>query len=284
MKPSKPRPKGANMKFEEFKELFQQNIRDQNQQTRWRLLDYLKNEKKSTSNEEIIIARQWAFQHTRAHAEKGGAYAQTWVAKLFDEGWGVSKDEKQAFLWAEKSALQKCRWGQNTLGTHYATGQGVAKNSSQAVYWYKKAAEQGHAYAQSNLGSRYALGMGVPKDFNQAVYWLGKAAMQGIASAQSKLGLCYQNGRGVSIDISQAIYWYIRAEKGGNTNATDNLQSLAGQGHAGEIQHQRLQLDIFQALIIFFKALCAPFPSMMTDKFSKNSSARSRIFIISLRK
>ena len=43
-------------------------------------------------------------------------------------------------------------------------------------------------------------------------------------------------------------------------------------------------LDIFQALIIFFKALCGFLPSSNSSKFLKNSSARSRIFIINRRK
>ena len=50
----------------------------------------------------------------------------------------------------------------------YQNGTGVEKNEENAVVWYKKAAEQGYAEAQKKLGDCYNYGTGVAKDLEQA--------------------------------------------------------------------------------------------------------------------
>ena len=66
---------------------------------------------------------------------------------------------------------------QTNLGLMYQNGWGVPQDDKEAVYWYKLAAEQKHAKAQYNLGVMYALGEGVIKDYVYAHMWGNIASM-----------------------------------------------------------------------------------------------------------
>src|SRR5579864_6884354 len=88
------------------------------------------------------------------------------------------------------------------LARAYQDGNGVPRNDERAVKWYRKAADQGNAIAQNNLGVMYRNGNGVEKSKEQAVNWYRKAARQQYGSAMFNLGAAYYNGDGVSIDDS----------------------------------------------------------------------------------
>jgi TPR repeat protein len=53
---------------------------------------------------------------------------------------------------------------QLVLAKAYDLGEGVPKDEEKAVQWWEKAAEQGDVTAEGNLGTAYGLGMGVPRD------------------------------------------------------------------------------------------------------------------------
>jgi hypothetical protein len=53
----------------------------------------------------------------------------------------------------------------------YQNGQGVTQDDKTAVKWYTLAAEQGFADAQFNLGVMYVQGTGVPQDNVYAYMW-----------------------------------------------------------------------------------------------------------------
>ena len=77
------------------------------------------------------IPRKWF----RRAAEQGNEDAQEFLGSLYDEGWGIPEDDKEA------------------------------------VKWYRRAAEQGRKSAQVFLGLKYAYGNGVPEDYVQAYMW-----------------------------------------------------------------------------------------------------------------
>ena len=79
---------------------------------------------------------------------------------------------------------------QNNLGLMYQNGWGVPQDYKEAVYWYRLAVEQGYAIAQYNLGLMYEKGKGVPQDDKEAVRLYRLAAEQGYADAQGNLGVC----------------------------------------------------------------------------------------------
>jgi len=62
---------------------------------------------------------------------------------------------QQQVKWFRKAAEQGYADAQYNLGHMYENGWGVDRNNSTVVEWYRKGAEQGDAYAQFYLGHTY---------------------------------------------------------------------------------------------------------------------------------
>ncbi len=112
--------------------------------------------------------------------------------------------------------------GQPNLGLIFDNGHGVTLDNKEAVNLFKMSAEQGQANAQSNLGLMYYNGQGVNQDFKEAVKWYRMSAEQGHANAQNKLGKMYAKGKGVTQDYVQALMWFYLATVKGNKDAARN--------------------------------------------------------------
>jgi uncharacterized protein len=152
----------------------------------------------------------------KTKAEDGDVQAQLALAKAYDLGEGVPKDEEKAVQWWEKAAEHGNVSAQVSLGGVYSLGAGVPKNYAAAVRWWKKAAEQGDVTAEGNLGTAYGLGMGVPKDEVESVRWHTKAAEDGNAASQLSLGMFYLQGHGVPKDEAEGVKWLRKSADQGN--------------------------------------------------------------------
>jgi tellurite resistance protein len=162
-------------------------------------------------------------------AELGVREAQWLLARCFEEGFGVERNEVHAISWHIKAAEQGYPVAQNHLGSCYQNGNGVPKDQAEAVEWYLKAAEQGCAIAQSNLGWCYDTGSGVDIDETEAVKWHRKAAEQGDDTGQFNLGVHYERGSGVTEDKTEAMKWYRQAAHQGYEKAQEALKKLADE-------------------------------------------------------
>jgi len=133
---------------------------------------------------------------------------------------------------------------QLALAKAYQDGAGVPRNDALAAQWYRKSADQGNAVAQNSLGTMYRIGAGVEKNKDQAVAWYKKAANQGNANAMFNLGTSYYNGDGVPDNIFTAYDWFLLAEDAGSPNAIEAVQRTTSElsGHP----KQRAYLEIAQ--------------------------------------
>jgi TPR repeat protein len=152
----------------------------------------------------------------KSKAEDGDVQAQLALARAYDLGEGLPKDEEKAVQWWEKAAEHGNVSAQVSLGGVYSLGAGVPKNYAAAVRWWKKAAEQGDVTAEGNLGTAYGLGMGVPTDEVESVRWHTKAAENGNAASQFSLGLFYLQGAGVPKDEAEGVKWLRKSADQGN--------------------------------------------------------------------
>ena len=82
---------------------------------------------------------QEAFEWYQKAAQQGHPTAQFRVARAYQSGAGVAKDEKKAFEWYQKAAEQNVVPAQIYMGLFYATGTFVTKDPDKAREWYKKA-------------------------------------------------------------------------------------------------------------------------------------------------
>ena len=164
-------------------------------------------------------------------ANQGHADAQNYMGYMYDEGFGVTEDDAKAVEWYQKAANQGHASAQNNLGGMYENGRGVTKDYAKAVEWYRKAANQGDEFAQYNLGKMYDIGYGVPKDYAMAVEWYQKAANQGIEFAQNRLGYMYEKGYGVPKDYAKAVEWYQKAADNDLPTAQNSLGYMYENGY-----------------------------------------------------
>ena len=95
-------------------------------------------------------------------------------------GGPCEKNREREFRLAERGVA----WAQFRVGVKYEDGKGVSKDYRQAFMWYRRAAEQGYEGAQFNLGVMYETGRGVPKDLVQAYAWYDLAQAQEVENAK----------------------------------------------------------------------------------------------------
>ena len=130
---------------------------------------------------------------------------------------------------------------QTNLGLMYQNGWGVPQDDKEAVYWYKLAAEQGDAKAQYNLGVMYDVGDGVPQDYKEAARLWILAAEQGHANAQYNLGQMYDVGEGVPLDKVYAYMWFNIVAANGDKDAEEERKKLNKTLSQSQVQEaQRL--------------------------------------------
>ena len=148
------------------------------------------------------------------------------LARMYEKGIGIERDEKKANRLYLDSALQGDEDAMFILGCKY--DQGDDKDETKAVEWYMKAAQHGDSYSQFNLGCMYASGRGVDKNDTKAVKWFEKAALQDDERAQRALGVMYGSGRGVQQDTDKAVEWL---KKSAEQNYKESFNELAWYLH-----------------------------------------------------
>ncbi|MCP3447421.1 tetratricopeptide repeat protein [Bradyrhizobium sp. CCGUVB14] len=146
-------------------------------------------------------------------AQEGNAEAQRFVGILYDNGYAVPQDGRQAVEWFRKAAAQSDAQAEYRLGTKFVSGHnGLPQDIAQGLSLMEKAGEHGYAYSYYWIGNYYERGApGLPADQAQAVKWWRKAADMGDSLAQTSLGFAYQQGRGVNQNVIEAISWYRKA-------------------------------------------------------------------------
>ena len=87
----------------------------------------------------------------------------------------LNKDYANAEKFFRKAAQQGDPEAQFCLGDMYNNGYGVAKDELKAVALFRKSAEQRFAPSQINLGIMYSQGTGVEQDLIEAFMWLSIA-------------------------------------------------------------------------------------------------------------
>ena len=149
-----------------------------------------------------------AYKEFRSAAEKGHADSQFNLGLIYEQGIGVSKDEKEAIVWYRKSAEQENVFAQYNLAVLYENGRGTEVDFAQANEWYRKASAQGDPLAIGNLGMLYLRGQGVKENKVAGVaLLLLSAAMDSSPENNAKQNI--SSTRGLTPDIiteAQTLY------------------------------------------------------------------------------
>jgi TPR repeat protein len=176
-------------------------LKDYNKELKWyKSLEY--NERINKYNLAKNNAKQ-TLQDLKGAAEKGVVEAQFILATMYANGWGVSKDNKEAFRWFYQVAKEK-----GTASGTIEVDKFERKNIPQELKFLINDAESGIATSQLKLGMAYAHGQILLQNNEQAVKWYRLAAEQGNSDAQYALGMMYVKGLGVLASEQEAMKWF----------------------------------------------------------------------------
>ena len=120
-------------------------------------------------------------------AKNGDAEAQFNIGEMYEIGFGVKQDKKQARYWILRSANQKYKAAGFKLLYWDIERDGLSGKDVDKVKELNVMAKQGNAQAQYYLGKMYAHGIGINKNSDVAIDWLNKAALAGVLEADVEL-------------------------------------------------------------------------------------------------
>ena len=120
-------------------------------------------------------------------AKLGDAEAQFNVGEMYEIGFNVKQDKKEARYWISRSANQKHETAGFKLLYWDLERDGLKGKNKTKVKELNKLAKQGNAQAQYYLGKMYAHGVGINKNSDVAIDWLNKAALVGVLEAELEL-------------------------------------------------------------------------------------------------
>ena len=154
----------------------------------------------------VLVAEENNDYKSKEEAEY---YRKLNLAKAYERGTILKKDEVKAFLYyfkaatnwnysepealeyLEKKAKEGNPYAEWHYGNYYSDPEIRAYDSEKAFYWFSKAAEKNILVPLSNVAHMYIYGHGVKKDVKKGIELMLKAAELGTKSAQEYLARLY---------------------------------------------------------------------------------------------
>ncbi len=170
---------------------------------------------------------QKAFEEFTYLADEGNPTATFYLAKMYDEGLGIDKDEKKALELYQKADALGSQEATAVLGKRVLNDSSIENNQEVALEYLKKSAYNGNTDALYQLGELYAKGEGgVEKEYTYAFGYYLLGALKGDKRAQHKLAFSYLHGRGTPQDFENGIKWLARSANQGYVLAQKDLADL----------------------------------------------------------
>ena len=144
------------------------------------------------------------------------------LGRLFDEGWGVSRNSRAAFRWYKKAADAGLSEAFYFVGWAYHLAEGVAADQRQAFAWFRRARTSRDLTAAYMEGQCLLEGKGVRRDVRGGIRLLRQAARQGSKHAMDFLAAYYiKQGR-----LLTAKGWAKKAIVAGDDAAPARLRQI----------------------------------------------------------
>jgi TPR repeat protein len=129
-----------------------------------------------------------------------------------------------AVIWYLEMAENGDKDAQYNLGSIYETGFGVEINTKEAAQWYRKAALQDHELAQLRLGMLFYVGEGVKQSTIKGVKWIRESADLGNTLAQLLNEKVLAPDADPGIDAIKLVSKVRNAFEKGQINAEETLR------------------------------------------------------------
>jgi TPR repeat protein len=183
-------------------------------------------------------------------ADKGFAPGIYELAKLYEGGFGVTRNYKRAAELYQQGVKKNHPDSMFALAVLYDEGNGVKLDKQMALTLFEKAANKNLPAAQFNLGVMYANGDGVGHDFELAKTWYEKAAANNYSLAQFNLALMYFEGNGMPKDLEKSYIWNTIAEYNGNMQASHSRKLDERKMLPAEIEEAKEKADAIYTRIL----------------------------------
>jgi hypothetical protein len=150
-------------------------------------------------------------------AQNGDPRAMAMLGTMYQAGYGVSEDAKEAVKWYTLAAGKGHDGALFSLAMLLLDGSLGTVDKERGIPLLKQSAEKGNPAAQYNLGLLAA--EEDPPNWPEAAKWFAQSAEKGMAEAQYNLGLLYSEGKGVERNVVTAGSWYVKAASQGYADA-----------------------------------------------------------------
>lgn len=189
----------------------------------------------------VLLAEKGEYKEAvnwlKQAADKGNAYAQTYLGTMYYEGTGVTKDLSTAAELFSKALGKGEANAIFNLALMYKNGDGVPQDDTISAIYMELAAQEGisNSAAEYFTGMNYYEGKGVEQDYGKAVEWLKIAANKNLSDAFEALGECYYYGHGVEQNYITAAEWLKRCVNSNHPKgkATNLLSKIYRKGIDG---------------------------------------------------
>lgn len=226
---------------------------------------------------QLALGRYVKHDHGRAArllrkaAERSYPRAETAYGRALQEGAGVAKDERLAFLWFRRAAdhgdhgalhflmdcyqdgtgtevdlaeciriatraikEDGCSRGHFIMAQLYDSGEVLEKDFKKAFEHYEMAGAAGSGAADYQLGRIYETGRGgVPVDYEKAFRHYQRGAQEVQFYCCYRLGLCYLEGKGTAKNLEKARYWLRMIANSGIPDAAYHMAIFCRDGLGG---------------------------------------------------
>jgi TPR repeat protein len=171
----------------------------------------------------IAPSRDKGWFYLNQADKKGVIAAKADLARLFFEGKVVTRNDKEAFRYAEAGARAGHARSQAWLGFFLQGGIGTDKDEERAVSWLEKAAAQGDSWGEFQLGESLFHGLGVPVDRERARQLFERSFESGNVDAAMYLGYYFEHAlvEENGVDLGRAYAYYEFAARRGSDRAAE---------------------------------------------------------------
>ncbi|MFC3034785.1 tetratricopeptide repeat protein [Pseudoalteromonas fenneropenaei] len=208
----------------------------------------------ATLEQGIIAANEGRFEDAlkefRYLADMGYAPGIYELAKMYEGGFGVTKNERKAAELFKQAVDLNLADAMFSLAVMYKDGRGVKQDLQKAVELFTSAANKDLPAAQFNLGVMYTNGEGVIKDYRAALNWYEKAAGNNFTLAQFNMALMYFQGLGVPESVEKSYIWNLIAEWNGNRDAMKSRQLDEQKMSPSEVEEANRKANVIYERIL----------------------------------
>lgn len=156
--------------------------------------------------------------------------AMYWLARVYEIGFSVEKNEKKAKELYKKSFeglaniddKEKTRWENYYLSMLYLNGFGTSKSEKEGKKYLKRSSDAGLPEAQFTL-ALYYLDEGNAAKLKEAFELFKKAAKQGHLESQIVLEQEYLEGDRLEHSVEKSMFWQMKAAAQGDKTSAELL-------------------------------------------------------------